>query len=350
MDTLTHALSGALVARATWNKNTSRLSLRQRTLVGFLATAFPDIDYIIRLFSSDFIFYLNHHRGITHSLVMLPLWALVLAFLFSKLLRPKTDWRMLYPVCCIGIGLHIGGDVITSYGTMIFAPFSDWRASLDTTFIIDPVFTGIIVASLLLSFLLTRKQGVAAIGSIVLVAYVGLQAWAHNEAVKLGERAAGDYLWQEATVSALPQPLSPFNWKIVVEHEEHYHIGMVRLFGEATKADNSGSFLSVTGSAYYQPENIQWERLYRYGENRHLAEDIWLAWMHDTLDGYRRFARFPRLIENRKYAKDCYWFSDLRFELPHRDSSPLFTVGLCEKVLGKLHRPARTFHYGPGLD
>lgn len=338
MDTLTHALSGALVGRATWNKNTSRLTLRQRTLVGFLATAFPDIDYIVRLFTSDLIVYLNYHRGITHSIILLPFWALLLALLFSRFLRPKTDWRALYIICCIGIGLHISADIITSYGTMIFAPFSDWRASLDTTFIIDPIFTGIIVAGLLLSYLLTKKRSIAAISSIVLVAYVGLQAWAHHQAIQFGEQAASKHLWQEATVSALPQPLSPFNWKIVVAHKQHYHIGLIKLYGETSQPDNDDSFLSSIDAAYQKPEKIQWKRLHRYGENRYLAEDTWLVWMNNTLDGYRRFARFPRLIENQTLTKDCYWFSDLRFELPHLDNSPLFTVGLCKKDTSVLRR------------
>jgi len=46
----------------------------------------------------------------------------------------------------LSIGAHIAGDVITSYGTMLLAPLSDWRAAIGTTFIIDLWFSGIIVA------------------------------------------------------------------------------------------------------------------------------------------------------------------------------------------------------------
>ncbi|MEN8213726.1 MAG: metal-dependent hydrolase [Pseudomonadota bacterium] len=338
MDTLTHALSGALVSRATWKKSTSQLTLRQRTLVGFLATAFPDIDYIVRLFSSDFIVYLNYHRGITHSLVLLPLWALLLAFLLSKILRLDSGWRTLYPLCCLGIGLHIGGDVITSYGTMVFAPLSDWRASLDTTFIIDPLFSGIIVVALLLSWLLPQKKRAAAIGSVVLLAYVGVQAWAHHQAVRLGEQTVVDHQWQQTKVSALPQPLSPFNWKIVIEHRQHYHVGLVKLFGKAIRSENRGGLLSLMASAYPEPENILWEKLYRYGADPNLAKAARQVWMHATLDDYRRFARFPRMIESRHTATACHWFSDLRFELPQIDSSALFTVGLCKDAPERLLR------------
>ena len=145
MDTLTHALSGALLARATWGRSKTQITLRQQTQVGFLAAAFPDIDYILQLVNNNFLVYLNYHRGITHSIVLLPVWAVLLAIVFSKIMRSAPDWRSLFALCCLCLGIHIAGDVITSYGTMILAPFSDWRASLDLTFIIDFIFTGILL-------------------------------------------------------------------------------------------------------------------------------------------------------------------------------------------------------------
>ena len=51
-------------------------------------------------------------------------------------------------VCLLALGLHIAGDVITSFGTMIYAPFSNARVAWSTTFIIDLWFSGIIVAGL----------------------------------------------------------------------------------------------------------------------------------------------------------------------------------------------------------
>ena len=47
---------------------------------------------------------------------------------------------------CAAIFVHILGDLITQFGTMILAPFSDQRFGWGTTFIIDLPFTGIILA------------------------------------------------------------------------------------------------------------------------------------------------------------------------------------------------------------
>ncbi len=328
MDTLTHALSGALVGRATWSTR-SRISLKQRTQAGFLVAAFPDTDYILRFFNTDFLTYLNYHRGITHSIILLPLWALLLSLLLALLYRRGSDWKAFYFICCLGLGVHIIGDVITSYGTMIFAPFSDWRTSLDTTFIIDPFFTGIILAGLIASFTLKPQRLYASIAVVVLVSYVGLQGWAHQRAIAIGEQAADKHLWYENQISAMPQPLSPINWKIIIEHKQHYHVGLVRLFGTPPGMDIGAGYFSRIAAAYSPLDDIRWTTRHRYNDDRYLAEIVSAVWESDSIADFRRFARFPVSVQPGNSDKNCYWFADLRFELPERNNSPLFTFGAC---------------------
>src|SRR5689334_14480719 len=130
MDTLTHALSGALLARVTASPHPrpDSLPLGRRMLVGGLAAAFPDSDVVSSYLSS--LSYLYHHRGITHSLLMLPLWAALLSFVFALVWRGRPPWRAYLGICAYGIAAHIAGDLITSFGTMIFAPFSHARYAL----------------------------------------------------------------------------------------------------------------------------------------------------------------------------------------------------------------------------
>ena len=85
MDTLTHALSGALLARATAGSEKPALPLGRRVAVGALVAAFPDLDIVATWLSP--LAYLYHHRGVTHSLVMLPLWTVLLAWLFAWIWR-----------------------------------------------------------------------------------------------------------------------------------------------------------------------------------------------------------------------------------------------------------------------
>lgn len=329
MDTLTHALSGALLARATWNKNKTELSLRQRTQVGFLVAAFPDSDYILRLLNDNFLVYLNYHRGITHSILALPLWALLLSLIFSRLLRNSPDWRSLYLICCLSLGIHIAGDAITSYGTKILAPVSDWRVWLDTTFIIDPWFSLIIIIGLVASLTTVATRIYASLGMAVLVSYIGMQYWAHERAIDIGQQAAEQHWWSDATVSAIPQPVSPFNWKIIVEHKQHYHTGLVRLFGEPRPAEPEAGFFTRLAAAYHSPDAVEWSRDDRYGYDRYEAETIKRAWFSENNADFRRFTRFPALIASADKEDNCYWFRDLRFVLPGREQAAFFTYGLC---------------------
>ena len=174
MDTLTHALSGALLARATAPKREDEktLPLRRRLLVGFLAAAAPDLDFVFAYLGP--IEYLFHHRGITHSLILLPLWAFLLAKLCAVVWRRDRPWRAYFGIIAMGIGLHIAGDWITSYGTMVFAPLSDARFGIGTTFIIDLWFTGIILAGLAVSLAWRASRAAAVAGLAVLCGYVAI--------------------------------------------------------------------------------------------------------------------------------------------------------------------------------
>ncbi len=227
MDTLTHALSGALLARATAPKDAPPRSLPRRVAAGFFACAAPDLDFVVAFAGP--VEYLENHRGVTHSLVLLPLWALAVSWVLAKILREPRGWRPLYGVTAIGLALHIAGDVITSYGTMILAPFSDWRAQIGTTFIIDLWFSGIIAAGLAASAVLRRSRWPAVAASVVLVAYVGFQYLQKEQAIGFGERTARSLGLSGATVNVQPRPVSPFNWTVFVSDAEAHRFAHVNL-------------------------------------------------------------------------------------------------------------------------
>src|SRR5919106_1450101 len=112
MDTLTHALSGAVVARATAPRTPgpNELSVRARVLAGAAAAAFPDIDHVLGYISP--VVYLEYHRGLTHSILLLPLWALMLAWTCSRIARDPRGTGPWFGVCALGLAVHIAGDLI----------------------------------------------------------------------------------------------------------------------------------------------------------------------------------------------------------------------------------------------
>ncbi len=332
MDTLTHALSGALLARATGRAGAvaPAVPLLQRVTVGTVAAAFPDIDYVANLVSP--VAYLLNHRGVTHSLVMLPLWAWLLALLAALAFRNPRGWRAYWGVAALGLGTHILGDLITSFGTMVFAPLSDTRYAWGTTFIIDLWFTGIILCGLLLSYAWKRSRVPALAGIAVLVGYVGFQAGLKSEAIEFGASEAAARNISAARVTAQPGAVSPFNWMVVIERDGQYRFAMVNLVRREVAPEpsaQSGFFYRL--SAPFNPRGAAvWSTagLRSSGPDADFALE---AWNRPELAFFRWFAEYPALYRiDRGNPETCAWFYDLRFFRPGSDFLP-FRFGVCRQ-------------------
>ena len=262
-------------------------------------------------------------------MVLLPLWALSLALVFAFLSRGKYHWRAFFGVVALGIGAHIAGDVITAFGTMIFAPFSDWRAALPTTFIIDLYFSAIIIAGLIASSIWTHSRSPAIMGLAVLASYVGFQFMLYQRALGFGEVYAASESAPSAVIHAIPQPFSPFNWMVVVQQQEIYETAYISLLRDTIPPapPASAGWLTQVNASYYPVAQARWTKIPRYGagDNALLAK---LAWESDALMPYRRFALLPAVYRvDIQSAHQCVWFNDLRFALVGRRLP--FRYGVC---------------------
>jgi membrane-bound metal-dependent hydrolase YbcI (DUF457 family) len=164
MDPLTHALSGAVAGRA-FVHEPDTLPGRVARAALFLGTVFPDSDVVLNLFEPNGLGTVRFHRGVTHSFVCLPLFAAALAAVAEWICRRRRmecpSWLRLSVLFGAGIGLHIGFDAITSFGTMMWSPLNWTRVSWDTTFIIDPVLTAILLLPLLLGWVYRQREKAA---------------------------------------------------------------------------------------------------------------------------------------------------------------------------------------------
>jgi len=336
LDTLTHALSGALLARATAPAapRPEQLNIRLRTTIGFLSAIFPDSDFILRLV--DTLTYLNFHQGITHSIILLPLWALLLSVLLSYSTHKRYPWQAFFGIVSLGIAIHILGDLFTAYGTMVFAPFTSWRISLPIIFVLDPYFSAIIVAGLVASFFWSGQRQIARITLIILVCYVGFQMTLHQQAVRVGEEYAKNNGLNDAISEALPQPILLSNWKVIVSHNNNYHVSLISLI------DDHSFFLSVLPSGVlstiitsYQPASRAiWKSHLRLTEPVSKKTVVHEAWDQAVFYDFRRFARYPTLDHVETNGnRVCVWFADLRFTLP--GIAPSFRYGLCRSKISK---------------
>lgn len=339
MDTLTHALSGALLARATAGSDKPghakpALPLGRRVAIGALIAAFPDIDVVASWISP--LSYLYHHRGVTHSLVMLPLWTILLAWIFALIWRGGPRWRAYAPVVALSLAAHIAGDWITNFGTMIFAPLSDFRHGIGTTFIIDLWFSGIIVAGLAASLMWRRSRVPAVTGLAVLAAYVVLQYALLQQAVDFGEQYAKAQGLRDVRVTALPRPVSPFNWMVIVESAAGYRYAHVNLVRKQPRPALPGDGLIARLDTAYQPlDQAEWDFDVRYGAGSN-GVVVRTVFEHPDFAFFRWFAAYPALHEIDSDATHlCIWFKDLRFLTPGRGVLP-FVYGMCSEGAGPL--------------
>src|SRR6266404_1579613 len=168
MDTITHGIAGALIGKAVFRGEdmfASHPMNRGRIITWslMLGAIFPDSDVIRDIFSHDRLLVITWHRSITHSLVLLPLWALLLAAITSVFAKWRKweapSFAALSAIYAVGILSHILLDLVTSFGTMIWSPVKWSRPAWDLIFIIDFTLTAICLAPQILAWVYARKEG-----------------------------------------------------------------------------------------------------------------------------------------------------------------------------------------------
>lgn len=339
MDTLTHALSGALAGRLLARQATEHRPAPpawQMVTLGFIVGAFPDSDFLLGYVSE--LAYLRGHRGVTHSLVLLPVWGLLLAWVMAMGFRacrrrshagPAFGWKDYYLVTCVALLVHILGDLITQFGTMLLAPFSDARFGWGTTFIIDLGLSAIVLLGLLASAIWRRSRVPAGLAALAVVAWIGNSAMARGEALEVARAHAERSGIPAVVIDAAPRPASPYNWTAIIFDGDAYHFAHINTRrSEPLVATPDDTFIRRF-SAPYQPVDLaQWESVPRFGSE--MSDFVRTAWDAEAFGFFRWFAMFPVLdrVEMPAGTTRCAAFRDLRFETPGRARQP-FRYGVC---------------------
>jgi inner membrane protein len=277
---------------------------------------FPDVDAFFLPGSwfrlGDTMSYLRYHRGVTHSFLLAPVFAAALALLVGAFAR-RTPFPALFASALAGIVSHILFDWITSYGTMFFAPLSWHRYALDWVFILDPFFTGIPVAALVVSLIARgRGRSIGIAGAVLLFAYVGFCAAMHRRAVASARR-----LFPAAAVAALPQPLSPLRWMLLADRGDRVDVAYVRLGSAAGPVTSvpgrRPGMLEALRTAYAPAATAPIERFATAEADRRVVAARRFA----DVAAWHRFARFPIAdVAELPDGGARVTFTDLRFRGP----------------------------------
>ncbi len=243
LDPVTHLLTGACMARSGFNRKSALATV---TMV--LAAEAADIDVLWEFRGS--IAALQHHRGITHSFVGVPLLAAaVLGIVYllhrfrqrRRLGTPRRTaralpirWGYLYFCAVLAALSHLLLDYTTAYGIRLFEPFNFRWYSWDIVFIVEPLMLIVLLAALILPALLgliseeigERRKGPrgrgAAIAALACVVVIwGVRDYQHRRALS----AMNSLLYHGAEpvrVAAYPYMINPFRWHGVVETADFF--------------------------------------------------------------------------------------------------------------------------------
>jgi len=209
----THTLVGIALARA----GLDRWS-RHAAWTAVIASNIPDIDIVAGLYGTST--YLEYHRGITHSIVGIPVLSILVAAAMYKF--SGNFWKT-FVIALAAMSTHLGLDYLNTYGVRPFLPFDGTWFYGDALFIIDPFFDVTLIAVLAAGyFLSTRRRQLAVIGLIVVTLYVGFRLELRN--------LSRAYLagFQKAAVS--PLALNPFQWTGFIDNPRDVSVVGINAF------------------------------------------------------------------------------------------------------------------------
>jgi inner membrane protein len=304
------------MGRAGFNRKTALA-----TLTMTLAAEAADIDILWALKGPIEAF--QHHRGITHSFVGVPLVAAVslgVVYLLhrcwlSKSKRhaegPPVRWLYLYWLALIAALSHLLLDYTTAYGTRLFEPFNYRWYSWDIMFIIEPVMLAILVLGLVMPALFglinqeigARSKGPRGRGWAIAALIGVLLLWGYRDYQHRRALAAMNAVTYNGAnpqrIAAYPYFVNPYRWHGVVETEN---------FLETVPVDSRTPQVDPTGDAriFYKPEVtpvLQAAKTSYFGR-------VYLDW-----------AAFPYVQTEKlegEFSGELVRFQDLRYEYPDR--------------------------------
>jgi len=221
VDPLTHGLLGASIGQALCGQALGRRALVWGAVLGMA----PDLDILARPLGplAEWMW----HRGPTHGLWVGP----VVGPLFGYALWRRKGGELLawVALAVASVLSHPLLDLCTTYGTQLLAPFSKQRFAIDAVAIIDPAYSLVLAAGLVvglgagLATTRSRRAGWATLAISSL--YLGLGFWVNGRAEAIARVQLAAQGVEVSSLAAYPTLLQlPFR-RIVARSGDEVRVG-----------------------------------------------------------------------------------------------------------------------------
>ena len=280
MDPVSQGTVGAALAQSSANKN----NIAKISIVGFLAGLAPDLDVLIRS-STDPVLFLEYHRQFTHSLVFIPFGAFFVAAVIFPLVRNSLSFKTTYVASFLGYATHGLLDACTSYGTLLFWPFSNERVTWNNISIVDPLLT---IPALILVLVAVnthrRRFSFFAVGWIV--SYLALGFVQYERALSSAYQLAQSRGHNAERMTLKPSFGNLILWKTIYQHGDRFYVDAIRAgleltwcAGESVKIFDAQYHLSALDKNSQQMKDIQRFRWFSqdylgFDRDRNLVTDV----------------------------------------------------------------------------
>ena len=313
MDPITQGLLGGVTAQLGFRQRIGR----ETTWVATGAAMLPDCDIFVPLFMPSLrdgghLAMVRVHRGITHSLLLVPVFAAVVAlgWWWIRRRRARSDgaapaeapppFALLYGCCFVAILSHPLLDWCTSYGTQMLAPFSDARLALDVMPIVDIFYTPILLLTVLGCFVARKLRPearratllIGCIGFGLSLGYIGAGAALRGAAIRQARQVVAPE--NGAEYAAYPRLGTILLWRVTRRTPDRWMAFRVRpLFGlppdrmrrtEAPVVENEWTRKArelPQAKTYHWFARGQTRATYEQEDGRHVVR------LHDTRYGVR---------------------------------------------------------------
>jgi inner membrane protein len=167
------------------------------------------------------------HRGLSHSLLMLPLigsliWALFRWRPGGRVARAPARWFWAIQLALI---THPLLDAFTVYGTQLWWPLRPPPAMWSSVFIIDPLYTIWLLAACIAAWVLRERRGAQRALVVGLVLSSGYLAWsllAKSMVEREAERSLAAIGLADAPRFSVPMPFNTLLWRVVAMTPEGF--------------------------------------------------------------------------------------------------------------------------------
>ena len=310
MDIVTQGLIGATAAQAGARPHEVRLA----AFIGFCAPLLADADALIRS-SVDPLLFLEFHRYFSHSLLFIPIGALLASMLIWPLLRNRLAFKRIYIYAFLGYATAGLLDACTSYGTHLLWPFVEDRTAWNIISIFDPVFSLALLIAIAFGVMKYTTRA-AHFGLLFAAAYLSLGAIQHNRAESLAQLQAEQRGHIAERLIVKPTLGNLLLWRSVYETDGMFYVDAVRA-GLSNKGKVfAGDSVPVFNLNRDLPQLTNEMTVYRDIKRFEFFSDGFLAWhpQRQNVLGDVRYAMLPTSIRP-------LWGIELPLETPNEHVS-----------------------------